>query len=323
MAAGDVSLGQPQVRLRSRGHLGRAWSRLIRKKLAVACISVLVLLYGGGVLAPWVAPYDYDRPDYTAFRKGPSWDHWAGTDRAGRDMLTRLLWGIQNTVILTLTAMATGSLVIGISLGLIAGYFGGKVDALINRVGEVFSSFPDIFLIIILAATLKPRILEWVRWLEDNTFIDGLVKTGIVDYAVVFLAMVAFSWIGMARLVRAQVLQLKESQYVDAARAMGASTPRILFRHVLPNAISPIIVTVSMGMGMMVGTEIILGWLGLGIQPPRPSLGTMLFEGGVSLQIVRNTPWLLLGPGIVAWLMILSWNLLGDALNDVLNPRTR
>jgi ABC-type dipeptide/oligopeptide/nickel transport system permease subunit len=238
-------------------------------------------------------------------------------------MLTRLLWGIQNTIILTLTAMATGSLVIGISLGLMAGYFGGKIDAIINRVGEVFSSFPDIFLIIILAATLKPRILEWVRWLEDNTFIDGFVKTGIVDYVVVFLALVAFSWIGMARLVRAQVLQLKESQYVDAARAMGASTPRILFRHVLPNAISPIIVTVSMGMGTMVGTEIILGWLGLGIQPPRPSLGTMLFEGGVSLQIVRNTPWLLLGPGIVAWLMILSWNLLGDALNDVLNPRTR
>lgn len=323
MAAGDVGLEQQRVALRSRGHLGRAWSRLIRKKLAVGCISVLVLLYAGGVLAPWVAPYDYDIPDYTAFRKPPNWDHWAGTDRGGRDMLTRLLWGIQNTIILTLTAMATGSLVIGISLGLIAGYFGGKVDAIINRVGEVFSSFPDIFLIIILAATLKPRILEWVRWLEDNTFVDGLVKTGIVDYVVVFLALVAFSWIGMARLVRAQVLQLKESQYVDAARAMGASTPRILFRHVLPNAISPIIVTVSMGMGTMVGTEIILGWLGLGIQPPRPSLGTMLFEGGVSLQIVRNTPWLLLGPGIVAWLMILSWNLLGDALNDVLNPRTR
>ncbi len=137
------------------------------------------------------------------------------------------------------------------------------------------------------------------------------------------MALVAFSWIGMARLVRAQVLVLKESQYVDAARAMGASTPRILFRHVLPNAMSPIIVTVSMGMGTMIGTEILLGWLGLGIQPPRPSLGTMLFEGGVSLQIVRNTPWLLLGPGVIAWLMILSWNLLGDALNDVLNPRTR
>ena len=140
---------------------------------------------------------------------------------------------------------------------------------------------------------------------------------------VVFMALVAFSWVGMARLVRAQVLVLRESQYVDAARAMGASTPRILFRHVLPNAISPIVVTVSMGMGTMVGTEIILSWLGLGIQPPRPSLGTMLFEGGVNLQVIRNLPWMLLGPGIVAWLKILSWNLLGDALSDVLNPRTR
>ena len=322
MATGSASLEQKRE-LRSRGHLGRAWSRLIRKKLALACIAILAILYAGGIFAPWVAPYDYSRTNLVDSRQGPSWDHWAGTDLAGRDMFTRLLWGIQNTIILTLTAMATGSLAIGISLGLIAGYFGGRVDAIINRVGEVFSSFPDIFLVIILAATLKPRILEWVRWLEDNTFVDGLVKTGVVDYVVVFMALVAFSWVGMARLVRAQVLVLRESQYVDAARAMGASTPRILFRHVLPNAISPIVVTVSMGMGTMVGTEIILSWLGLGIQPPRPSLGTMLFEGGVNLQVIRNLPWMLLGPGIVAWLMILSWNLLGDALSDVLNPRTR
>ena len=325
MAVESVSL-EPTGELRSRGHLSRAWSRLIRKKLALACMGILIILYSGGILAPWVSVasgYDYDRPDYTAFRAPPSWDHWVGTDRAGRDLFVRLLWGIQNTIIITLTAMLTGSLVIGITLGLVAGYFGGRVDAIINRVGEVFASFPDIFLIIILAATLKPRILQGVRWLEDTTFVDGLVRSGVVDYFVVFMALVAFSWVGMQRLVRGQVLVLRESQYVDAARALGASTPRILFKHVLPNAISPIIVTVSMGMGTMVGTEIILGWLGLGIQPPRPSLGTMLFEGGVSLQIFRNAPWLLLGPGTVAFLMILSWNLLGDALNDVLNPRTR
>ncbi len=159
VAAREVSLEQQPEELRSRGHLGRAWSRLIRKKLAMACITVLLVLYAGGILAPWVSPYDYARPDYTAFRAAPSWDHWAGTDRAGRDLFTRLLWGIQNTIILTVTAMLTGSLVIGISMGLIAGYFGGRVDTIINRVGEVFSSFPYILLIIILAATLKPRIL--------------------------------------------------------------------------------------------------------------------------------------------------------------------
>ena len=211
---------------------------------------------------------------------------------------------------------------IGVTLGLVSGYFGKKVDAVIMRTGEVFSSFPDILLMIILAATLRPRILDWVRWLEDNTFLDGLVRSGVVDYFVIAIALVSFSWIGMARLVRGQVLYLKETQYVEAAQAVGASTPRILFIHVLSNAISPIVVTVSMSMGVLIGTEIILSFLGLGIQPPRPSLGTMLLEAG-SLSALREVPWMLLAPGMVAWTLVLSWNLLGDALNDVLNPRTR
>jgi peptide/nickel transport system permease protein len=152
--------------------------------------------------------------------------------------------------------------------------------------------------------------------------VDGLVRSGVVDYFVVSVALVGFSWIGMARLVRGQILYLKETQHVEAARAIGASTRRILFVHLLPNAISPVVVTVSMGMGSMVGTEIILSWLGLGIQPPRPSLGTMLLQGG-RLTVLQEQPWLLLAPGLAAWVMVLAWNLLGDALNDVLNPRTR
>jgi peptide/nickel transport system permease protein len=190
------------------------------------------------------------------------------------------------------------------------------------RVGELFSSFPEIFLMILIAATLRPRILEWVRWLEDNTVVDGIVKSGIVDYFAISIALVSFSWIGMARLVRGQVLALMQTQFVESAQAVGASTPRILFVHLLPNAISPVVVTVSMGMGALVGTEIILSFLGLGIQPPRPSLGTMLLEAG-SLSALREVPWMLLAPGLVAWTLVLAWNLLGDALNDVLNPRTR
>ena len=253
----------------------------------------------------------------------PSREHLAGTDLAGRDVFNRVLWGIQNTVILTVVAMLTGGIAIGVTLGLIAGYFGKRIDDLIMRVGEVFASFPDILLVIILAATLKPRLKEWAIWLEENTFLSGILDSGLIDYLVVFVALVSFGWIAMARLVRGQILYLKETQHVEAARAIGASTRRILFVHLLPNAISPIVVTVTMGMGSMVGTEIILSWLGLGIQPPRPSLGTMLFEGGASISGIRDHPWLLLAPGAAAWLMVLSWNLLGDALNDVLNPRTR
>ena len=307
---------------KSKGHLSRAWARLIRKKLAGACMVVLAIIYVGGIFAPLVAPYGYTDQDYRTIKTPPSWDHLAGTDLKGRDVLTRVLWGIQNTVIITLVVMGTGGIVIGVTLGLVSGYFRRKIDAVIMRVGELFSSFPDIFLMILIAATLRPRILEWVRWLEDNTFADGIVKSGIVDYFAISIALVSFSWIGMARLVRGQVLALMQTQFVESAQAVGASTPRILFVHLLPNAISPVVVTVSMGMGALVGTEIILSFLGLGIQPPRPSLGTMLLEAG-SLSALREVPWMLLAPGLVAWTLVLAWNLLGDALNDVLNPRTR
>ena len=297
-------------------------------------MALLVTIYLAGVLASWISPYDYTDQDLFATREPPSlvfdqgvsgiWtkSHFAGTDLIGRDLFTRVLWGIQNTVILTVVSMLTGGILIGVTLGLVSGYYGRWTDTIIMRIGEVFASFPDIFLVIILAATLRPRILDGVRWLEDHTFLDGLVRSGVVDYFVVSIALVGFGWIGMARLVRGQILYLKETQYVEAARAIGASTRRILFVHLLPNAISPIVVTVTMGMGVFVGTEIILSWLGMGIQPPRPSLGTMLLQGG-RLTVLQEQPWLLLAPGFAAWILVLAWNLLGDALNDVLNPRTR
>ncbi len=310
-------------RSKAQGHLARAMERLLRKKIAVACIVTLVLLYTGGIFAEWISPYGYSDLDYTALQgQPPSASHWAGTDLLGRDILTRVLWGIQNTVILTVVSIVIAGPVIGVSLGLFSGYFGGKIDSLVMRVGELFAAFPEVLLVIIIAATLRPRFITWARWAEDNWGLDGVVRSGVVDYVVVSVALVSFGWIGMARLVRGQVLSLKEMQYAEAARALGASTSRILFVHMLPNAISPIVVTMTMGMGTMVGTEIFLSWLGLGIQPPRPSLGILLLEGG-SLTVLKVKPWLLLAPGLAAWTLVLAWNLLGDALNDVLNPRTR
>ncbi len=275
-----------------------------------------------GIFAPLIAPYGYNEQDYQSIREAPTMEHIAGTDLKGRDVFSRVLWGIQNTVIITLVTILTGALLIGVSLGLISGYYGGRVDSIIMRIGELFASFPDILLVILLAATLRPRILNVVRWIEDNTLLDGLVKSGVADYLVISLALVSFSWVGMARLVRGQVLSLKSSQYVESAQATGASTSRILFIHLLPNAIGPIVVMVSMGMGTLIGTEIILSWLGLGIQPPRPSLGTMLLEAG-SISALRVVPWMLIAPGIVAWSLVLCWNLFGDAMSDVLNPSTR
>lgn len=311
-----------EIEGRSKGHLRRAMERLVRKKIALVCMGVLVVIYGAGIFAPIIAPYEYTETDFTAIRKAPSWEHWAGTDFGGRDVFTRVIWGIQNTVIITLVAMVTGGLLIGITMGLISGYFGGKTDGLIMRTGELFASFPDILLVIILASALRPRFVELARTVEENMGIDGIVRSGVVDYVVVSLALVAFGWVGMARLVRGQVLVLKQTPFVEAARASGASTPRILFVHLLPNAIGVIVVSVSMGMGALIGVEIILSWLGLGIQPPRPSLGQMLLQAG-SLSALREVPWLLIAPGMVAWSLVLAWNLLGDSLGDVLNPHTR
>ena len=306
-----------------RGHLARAWSRLLRKKIAVACVATILILYGAGVFAQFLAPYGYTEPHYTEIRKPPSLEHPFGTDRqGGRDMLSRIMWGIQNTVIITVVASVTGALLLGVTLGLVSGYFGGKVDSVISRVGELTSAFPDALLMIILVATLKPRMLVWVRWLEDNTFLDGLVRAGIQDYVVITVALVPISWFSMNRIVRGQVLVLKETQFIDAARALGASTPRILFHHLLPNSISIIVVIVSSGMGALVFAEIFLSFLGIGIQPPRPSLGRMLLEAG-NIGTLQNEWWMLVFPSMVAWLLILAWTLLGDALVDVLNPRTR
>ena len=333
MAVQELTLAERRGQ-RGRGHLARAWRRLLRKKIAVVCMATLLVIYLAGIFATWVAPYNYREQDYTVIRNPPSietskgikgfWkeSHFAGTDRAGRDLFTRVLWGVQNTLILTVVGMVSGGLVIGVSLGLISGYFGRKVDAFIMRGGEVLSSVPTFFLVLIVAATIRPRILMWVRWVEDNTFLDKLVQSGVPDYLVISIALVIFSWFGTARLVRGQILYLKETQHIEAARAIGASTPRILFRHLLPNAISPIVVTVTVGMGTMVGVEIFLSWIGLGIQPPRPSLGILLWEGG-HISVLRSEPWMLLAPGFAAFLMMISWNLLGDALSDVLNPRTR
>jgi ABC-type dipeptide/oligopeptide/nickel transport system permease subunit len=306
---------------RSQSYWALSLRRLMRKKLGVTCLAVIVLLYSSGILAPLVAPYGYNDQDLTMAKQGPSLGHPFGTDRLGRDILSRIIYGLRTTVIITVTTLVTGSLALGITLGLMAGYFGRLIDTIIMRVGEVTSAFPEIFLVLIIVATVKPPITEWVRGIEDAVGFD-IVRLGIVDYMVIALALSIFSWFGMARLVRGQVLQVRENQYVEAARAVGVSTPRILLRHVFPNVIGPVIVVSSAGLAGIAGSEIFLSWLGIGIQPPTPSLGLMIFENG-SISVLRTNPHLLLFPVGTLALLLFTFNLLGDAMNDAFNPRTR
>ena len=295
--------------------------RLLRKKIGVTCLVIIAIMYGSGILAPLVTPYGYNDQDLSITKQTPSFSHPFGTDRLGRDNLTRIIYGLRTTVIITVVTLVTGSLALGITLGLISGYFGRFIDTLIMRVGEVSSAFPEIFLVLIIVSTFKPPITRWVRELEDVVGFD-IVSLGVVDYLVLSLALAIFSWFGMARLVRGQVLQARENQYVEAARSIGASTPRILIRHLLPNVMSPVIVTVSAGLAAVAGSEVLISFLGIGIQPPTPSLGLMIFENG-SISVLRSDPLLLLFPVFTLSLLLFTFNLLGDAVADAFNPRAR
>lgn len=305
----------------SRSYWAISLRRLLRKKVGVTCLTIILLMYGSGILAPLVTPYGYNDQNLSITKQGPSFTHPFGTDRLGRDILTRIIYGLRTTVIITIVTLVTGSLALGITLGLLAGYFGRFIDTLVMRVGEVSSAFPEIFLVLIIVSTLKAPITEWVRRVEDVLNIE-IVSLGVVDYLVLSLALAIFSWFGMARLVRGQVLQVREDQYVEAARAIGCSTPRILSRHVLPNVMGPVIVMVSAGLAGVAGSEIFLSFLGIGIQPPTPSLGLMIFANG-DISTLRSNPHLLLFPVGTLAVLLFTFNLLGDAVNDAFNPRAR
>ncbi|MGE0060057.1 MAG: ABC transporter permease [Dehalococcoidia bacterium] len=300
--------------------------RLMRKKLAVIGLAFIILFYTTGLLAPLLGALDiippYTQQNLEAVQQGPSWDHPFGTDPLGRDMLSRIIWASQTTVIVTLATLLTGGLVLTVSLGLLAGYVGGWVDTLIMRIGDMFSAFPAILMLIIINATLKPQVRSVASSVEDFTGIPGIVKSGAPDYFLVFGALSLFGWVGGARIIRSQILSLRESEFVTAARASGASTPRIIFRHLLPNVSNIIIVSMSMGLAGIAGAEIVLTWFGIGIQPPHPSFGSLIFEAGY-IRTLNAHPHLLLGPAIVVGLLFFSFNLLGDALTDILTPKAR
>jgi len=223
-------------------------------------------------------------------------------------------------VIETAATLLTGGLILAVSLGLISGYVGGWVDTLIMRVGDTFASLPTILMLILINATLKDQVREVARDVEDLTGIGGIVTSGAPDYFLIFGALSLFGWVSGARIIRSQILALRETEFILAAHMVGASTSRIMFRHLLPNVANIIIVSLSLGLAGIAGSEIVLTWFGVGIQPPNPSFGAMIFEAS-SVRTINNYPHLLLFPGAVVAGLLFSFNLLGDALTDVFTPK--
>jgi ABC-type dipeptide/oligopeptide/nickel transport system permease subunit len=293
--------------------------RFSRNIFAVLGVAIILGFIFIGLVGPLVAPYDY-RAVVGPSESLPSLQHLLGTDRLGRDQFSRMLYAAR-TALVVAPLVVSVSLGLGVTLGLLSGYFGGWVDMLIMRLSDLIFAFPGLLFAILLAATLGPRIDEFFKPL---VWARPFVRAGWPEFIVVVLALSTVGWAGMARLVRGQVLRLRELAYVEAARAIGASHWTILRRHILPNAIVPVIVAISMGLGGAILAESTLSFLGIGVQPPTPSWGQMI-QQSMSEGYWRKAqaPTLVWAPGLAVAVLVFAFNFVGDGLNDALNPQNQ
>lgn len=271
------------------------WYRFLRNRMAVAGGVVVVALFAVSLLSPLLAPHDPNAIDLKNVLSPPSADHLFGTDQLGRDVMSRMIWGAG--ISLKVGFVATGiAIFIGAILGAVAGYYGRWVDAVIMRFVDVMLCFPSFFLILAVIAILEPSI-----W-------NIMIVIGLT------------SWMGITRLVRADFISLKERDFVQAARAIGASDFRIIFRHILPNAMASVLVAATLGVAGAILTESALSFLGIGVQPPTPSWGNILTAGKNNIDIAW---WLSFYPGLAILITVLGYNLLGEGIRDSLDPRLR
>jgi len=269
--------------------------RLVKNKITMAGLVVVVALFAVAILAPYVSPYPPDRIDTSQILMPPSPAHWLGTDVLGRDVLSRVLNGAG--VSLSVGFVAVGiSTMIGVVLGAMAGYYGGVVDRIVMRFVDVMLCFPSFFLILAVIAFVGSSV-----W-------NIMAVIGVT------------SWMGVCRLVRAEFLTIRERDFVLAARSQGAGDLRIIFIHILPNAMAPVLVAATLGVAAAVLIESSLSFLGIGVQPPDPSWGNMLTEGKDNIEIAW---WLSLFPGMAILITVLGYNLLGEGIRDTLDPRLR
>lgn len=301
----------------SRSLWADAWRRLKRNRLAMFGLYVIFLFLLLSFIGPLFSPYDYYTTDLTVAKQGPSAQHWMGTDTIGRDVMTRILYGGR-------TALLVGLMVVGLSTGLgvilggISAYAGGMVDTVIMRIADIFMAFPALLLAIFIDATIKKAAAEWMYQLYQQTGYAIFDNRVALDYLIVFSALALASWPYPGRLVRGQILSIRDESYVFATRSGGAKPGHILRRHVIPNALSPLIVSMSAGFGGAMLAEASLSYLGLGIQPPGASWGQMISDAQVTW---RQYPYLILMPGLVLSIVVFAANMLGDGLNDALNVR--
>jgi ABC-type dipeptide/oligopeptide/nickel transport system permease subunit len=272
------------------------WPLLARDGRARIGLGVVIVLGLAALLAPLLARHDPTAIDLAGALRPPSGAHWLGTDVQGRDVWARLVHGARVSLAVGVLSQVI-SLALGVALGLVAGYYGRRTDDLVMRLADVTLAFPTLLLLIAMAAAFEPSLTT------------------------VFVTIGVVGWAGMARLVRGQVLVVRQLEYVQAERALGAGDVRILARHVLPNVIAPVVIAATLGVAGAIMAEAALSFLGLGVQPPTPSWGAMIADGRDLAQL-RRAPWTSLFPGLAIGAAVLGFNLVGDALRDALDPRT-
>ncbi len=302
-----------------------AWKRLLRNKLAVFGMIVLAIMVVAVAIGPaiikWTTGYTYDLiPTDSDLVKAmaPSLKHLMGTDDAGRDIFARVLQGGRISLMVGVIS-TTVSLIIGVSYGATAGYLGGRIDNLMMRFVDILYSIPYILIVIVLLSVFGgPSTPEWIKWL--STTLGGAGNQGLSQIFLLFFALGLVSWLTMARVVRGQILSLKNQEFVLAAKATGVSTFGIIFRHLVPNALGPVIVYATLTVPSVMLTEAFLSFLGLGVQAPFASWGSLASDGIKNIAIF---PWQLIFPGVTMALTLFSLNFLGDGLRDALDPQTR
>src|SRR5690625_3168459 len=272
-----------------------AWRRLKQNKLAMTGLSVIIFLIIMAIVGPSINEYTYSQQNLVMKNLPPSAEYWFGSDNFGRDLFTRTWYGARISLFIGITA-ALIDLIIGVIWGGVAGYYGGKVDEVMMRFADILYGLPYILVVVLLMVVLGQGIFT------------------------IIIAMTVTGWVGMARIVRGEVLKLKEQEYVLASLAIGANFGRVLFKHLIPNALGPILVTLTLTIPSAIFTEAFLSFLGLGVQAPIASWGTMTSDG---LDSLRYYPWLLFLPATFISITILAFNVLGDGLRDALDPRLR
>jgi peptide/nickel transport system permease protein len=287
--------------LKVRSQWSYARMRFFRHRLALAGVFGLVIIFGAGIFAGQIAPYGYAQIDLTHILQGPSHAHYFGTDALGRDEYTRVLWGIRTSMEVGVT-VAILSTIVGLIIGAIAGYYGGWMDNLLMRITDLVLTLPLLAILLTVTALLG----QGSQWR-------------------VSLILVFFFWTGIARVVRGVYLSLREKEYVEAAKASGAGDARLMFRHILPNTLGPIVVNATLAVGTAILVEAALSFLGFGIKPPTPSLGVLVNDAQNTPVTPSGAPtwWLTIFPGLMIVLIVLCVNFVGDGLRDALDPAQR